>query len=403
MGRAVNWPHTLVLLLLALPAFAACATDTPERHGPVIRDSAGIRIVENVAPLWQPGQEWRLNPEPVVVIGGGETEDDQLFRVVGALRLSDGRIVVANGGTNEIRFYGTGGAFLSASGGEGEGPGEFRRLGAVRRLRGDSLFALDARSSVFDGQGRFIRTVQPRGSRGRSTIDIVFDDGMMLGSGIVRFNVADLKLGLFRLAFTFYRFDGAGDLVDTVGVYPGFELYMVPSQGGIPSTFPISRATYFQFLPDGYYVADNDTYEVQKYAPDGKLQQIVRRLTAPVQVEPQHMQILRERALAGVTDDDQRRRTEQFYRDIPVPETFPAYGGIVLSVEGYLWVREYDLPGAEANSWSVYDAGGTLRGTLALRSDLEPFDIGPHYVLGLWRDADDVEHVRMYELVKPGQ
>ena len=80
------------------------------------------------------------------------------------------------------------------------------------------------------------------------------------------------------------------------------ELYVVPSQGGLPATsqHPISRATYFQFLPDGYYVADNDTYEVQKYAPGGKLQQIVRRLTAPVQVEPQHMQVLRERALAGV-------------------------------------------------------------------------------------------------------
>jgi hypothetical protein len=28
-------------------------------------------------------------------------------------------------------------------------------------------------------------------------------------------------------------------------------------------------------------------------------------------------------------------------------------------------------------------------------------EIGPDYVLGLWRDADDVEHVRMYELIKP--
>jgi len=105
---------------------------------------------------------WRLSPEPVVDIGGGDREEEQLFRVVGALRLSDDRIVVVNGGTNEIRFYGPGGAFLSASGGEGEGPGEFRRLSALRRLRGDSLFAQDGRlyrSSVFDGQGRFIRTV----------------------------------------------------------------------------------------------------------------------------------------------------------------------------------------------------------------------------------------------------
>jgi len=393
------------LLTVAL-AVAACATDSPEHRGPVVRDSAGIRIVENTTPQWQEGEVWRLSPEPVVDIGGGDREEEQLFRVVGALRLSDDRIVVANGGTNEIRFYGPEGAFLSASGGEGEGPGEFRRLRALRRLRGDSLFAQDGRlyrSSVFDGQGRFIRTVQPQASRGRSSIDIVFDDGMMLGSSIVRLHVADVELGLFRMAFTFYRFDGAGDLVDTLGVYPGFELYMVTSQGGIPSTYPhpLSRATYFQFLPDGYYVADNDTYEVQKYAPDGKLQQIVRRLTAPVQVEPQHMKTLRERALAAVTNDDRRRSTEQFYRDMPVPETFPAYGGIAVSVEGYLWVREYDLPGNEANNWSVFDAEGTLLGTLELPPRFKPLDIGPDYVLGLWRDADDVERVRMYDLVKP--
>ena len=395
----------LFLLLPVALAIAACATDSPEHREPVVRDSAGIRIVENTTPQWQEGEVWRLSPEPVVDIGGGDREEEQLFRVVGALRLSDDRIVVANGGTNEIRFYGPGGTFLSASGGEGEGPGEFRRLSAVRRLRGDSLFAQDARlfrSSVFDGQGRFVRTVQPQAARGRSSIDIVFDDGMMLGSSIVRFNVADIKLGLFRMAFTFYRFDGTGDLVDTLGVYPGFELYVVPSQGGVPSTYshPISRATYFQFLPDGYYVADNDTYEVQKYAPDGKLQQIVRRLTVPVQVEPQHVQTWVERQFAGVTDDDRRRSLEQMYRDMPLPETSPAYGGMALSVEGDLWVREYDLPGNEANNWSVFDAEGTLQGTLGLPPRFQPLDIGSDYILGLWRDADDVEHVRMYELIK---
>ncbi len=112
------------------------------------------------------------------------------------------------------------------------------------------------------------------------------------------------------------------------------------------------------------------------------------------------MQVLRERALAGVTDDDQRRRTEQFYRDIPVPETFPAYGGIAVSVEGYLWVRAYDVPGNQANNWSVFDAEGTLRGTVELPPHLEPLEIGPNYVLGLWRDADDVEYVQLYELIK---
>ena len=86
---------------------------------------------------------------------------------------------------------------------------------------------------------------------------------------------------------------------------------------------------------------------------------------------------------------------------MPLPETYPAYTGIALSAEGYLWVREYDLPGNEANNWSVFDAEGTLRGTLGLPPRFRPLDIGDDYIIGVWRDADDVEHVRMYELIKP--
>ncbi len=70
-------------------------------------------------------------------------------------------------------------------------------------------------------------------------------------------------------------------------------------------------------------------------------------------------------------------------------------------MDGYLWVRAYDVPGHEANNWSVFDAEGTLRGAVELPPRFQPLDIGSDYVLGVWRDADDVEHVRMYALVKP--
>ena len=108
----------------------------------MVRDSAGIRIVENTTPLWQEGEEWHLSPEPVVDIGGGDVEENQLFRVAGALRLSDGRIVVGNGGTHELRFYTGDGAFVRSVGRRSDGPGEFQDLRWVRRLRGDSLIAI---------------------------------------------------------------------------------------------------------------------------------------------------------------------------------------------------------------------------------------------------------------------
>ncbi len=69
--------------------------------------------------------------------------------------------------------------------------------------------------------------------------------------------------------------------------------------------------------------------------------------------------------------------------------------------EGNVWVHEFTKPGDAQATWAVFDSTGILLGRLTAPPRFEPHDIGPDYVLGVWRDVDDVEHVRMYELVKP--
>ncbi len=81
-------------LLLGLASFAACAADTTDRRGTVVRDSAGIRIVENTGPLWEDGGGWRLGDHPLVDIGQLEGDEEyELARVGGALRLRSGGVV----------------------------------------------------------------------------------------------------------------------------------------------------------------------------------------------------------------------------------------------------------------------------------------------------------------------
>ena len=78
---------------------------------------------------------WTLSDEPSVVIGGAdEREGYLLHQVVGAARLGDGRIVVANGSTLQLRYYDPKGTHLFDAGGEGEGPGEFQSLVHLTRL-----------------------------------------------------------------------------------------------------------------------------------------------------------------------------------------------------------------------------------------------------------------------------
>ncbi len=116
----------MVGLVVGVATSAACNADGVAPAS-AVRDSAGVRIVESVAPQWTPETAWRLSQEPVTHIGGMEGDPNQeLFRVRGAIRLTNGNIVVANAGTSELRFFRADGSYLRSAGGDGDGPGEFR-------------------------------------------------------------------------------------------------------------------------------------------------------------------------------------------------------------------------------------------------------------------------------------
>jgi len=116
---------------------------------------AGIQVIESRAPRWENTPHWVVGA-PVVEIGSVDGDSSGiLFQVQDAVRLSDGRILVANGGTNELRFFTGSGRHLATIGGTGSGPGEFRWLTGVW-VSADSMFAFDnalARVSVFTDQG----------------------------------------------------------------------------------------------------------------------------------------------------------------------------------------------------------------------------------------------------------
>ena len=71
-----------------------------------VRDSADIRIVENRRPEVDSRLGWTVAAEPDVTIGTRDGSGAfQLYRVRDATRLADGRIVVANGGSNELLVF----------------------------------------------------------------------------------------------------------------------------------------------------------------------------------------------------------------------------------------------------------------------------------------------------------
>lgn len=106
---------------------------------------------------------WRLAAAPSLTIG--VVEGDPHYELAGAasaVRLSDGRIAVANTGSDQIYLYDARGTFLRTVGHRGGGPGEFKMLGRIYRLAGDSLAGYDGgadRLNLYTPQGEFVRTV----------------------------------------------------------------------------------------------------------------------------------------------------------------------------------------------------------------------------------------------------
>ena len=134
------------LLLVSLTGCGETRVSAPAAE-PVIRDSAGVRIVENVAPLWtSPEQAWRLSTEPRVEIrGSGQVAEQMPLDPASVYRASNGWYVVADGmfaGWDEVMLFDEAGRFMASYGREGRGPCEFGQLWWAQPYRGDSIAAI---------------------------------------------------------------------------------------------------------------------------------------------------------------------------------------------------------------------------------------------------------------------
>lgn len=234
---------------------------------------------------------WQLSPEPAVEIGVVDGDPFyQLFRAESSLRLDDGRIVVANTGTGELRFYDAAGGFLFKAGGRGGGPGEFRTLLRIYRYGGDSILALDAagnRLSVFDTDGTYVRLASP--------------------------------------------------------------------------------------------------------------EQISRDSTAPLDVW-----LHRRFWVEGALLPSERRSVKEALARLAVPDSAPAYRYIRTDDAGNAWIREPLTPDAVTRQWTVVDRNSRPVATIETPLRLDLHQIGADFVLGRWRDENDVNFIRLYQLQESG-
>ncbi len=404
-------PWRLVLPVTLSVALGSCSGEARAGAEYTVRDSLGIEIVENISGSWTTETGWTLSREPAVDVGVLDGAPEyQLFRARDAQRLADGRIAVVNAGTNEIRLFDANGTYLKTVGRKGSGPGEFEGLGLLRLIPGDSLLAFDFalnRASVFDSEGNFGRSysVVPSTGGGVGFAVDAFADGTLIIKAPQIFQ-GGFSEGLQRLDEDHYTISTSGEFLDSVGTFLGAEQYIETSRSGdnfsvFLSPRPFGRSTVLAARDEGFCFGSSDTYEIRCFASDGSLVQIIRRPLANRPVTAADVDDLKQQQLADTDDDNARRRIERLFSSVPIPETMPAYDGLEIDAGGNIWVREYSWADDAERHWTVFDASGRMLGDIALPPSFGIRQIGDDFVLGVWRDELDVEHVRLYHLVKP--
>lgn len=405
----VNWWPTRCLDSLApfaiAIAVAACGPD--EAAGPaVVRDSAGVQIVESTRAAWPSGVEWRLTAEPVLQFGMAEgSPENQFVRIEGLVRLPDGRIVAADAGSWEIRFFDSQGAFLTASGRRGDAPGEYRQITGLGYGPGDSLWVYDfgnRRFTVLTGDGQLARTMNLGGAL--SAVGAV--GRLSNGAFIVReywssgSGTGTVQSGLGREPAAVAAVSSDGATIDTIGLYPGREVYIGNENGRAVMSAPLlARSTSVALWGDRIYVGDQERFEIGVYSSAGVLERLVRLPNIDLRVTQRDVE---EAVAERLVDEPPERHAmlRAHLEAMDVPETRPAYGRLLVDSEGDLWVSEHTSFPAEPTEWRVFDPPGRLLGSVRIPARFHLHQIGGDWVAGVWRDDLGVEYVRVYGVEK---
>ncbi len=409
------------VLLLSL-LIKGCSP-TERGVGTIFVDSAGVTWATAEAPAWKPGEGWRIPEEPHLQIGVLDGPEEYIFSdLVGAVRLIDGRIVVADRGSADLRFYSPTGEFLSRTGGEGEGPGEFRSLDYIGLLPGDSLVAFDGRLGriqVFDPSGTFLRSLRVESSWPQfipeMMIGVLNHDRVVMEFGGF---ATEVPTGIVRWPPEMVvSVDIRTGTVDSLLVVPGREASVIDRGGGGYSqgTVAFGKANEFASGFGQVAVISTEAIAVHLFGATGRPRRIVRRLMVAEAVTQEHVDDLVEGIVGLVFPQDSDPPTEdvarlrQIWEETPRAPTLPLVRSVHFDVEGNLWLEQYFHMGAPPAPFQVFSSEGVWLGQVTLpprhHRGVHPrrapsFQIGEDFILGVWTDEMDVQYVRMYGLEK---
>lgn len=369
---------------------------------------AAACLVAGAAPL----SALRVQEVPELRIGtptlsiGGLTDDERyaLSRVVGALPLPEGGLVIADLYAQGLRAYTAAGVHVRTVGGEGEGPGEFERIRGLGRCESERIVAFDLSwtRNVYDYElewlGQYPAEIP---SPGQTPYQLACEpSGHIVVTGWGDFR-AHFRPG-YHVATAPVLLLWDGQVVHDFGERLSSERVGTVRASGEPSgsgPHPFGRQTSVAISTDRVYLGDASEYLVEVYDLRGNRLPDIRWSGPPRAIEPRHYDLYLQDLLDGL-DDVSRAGVRRAIRDLPRLEAFPAYDELRVDAGGALWVRAFPRPGEARVEWRVFDPVGGALARLTIPASWALLDIGDEHVVYVERDELDVETVHLAPLVR---
>ena len=396
--------RTMPFLLATLLACAACGNDAD----PVPQDASPT---------------WRLTEEPTVVIGGADERDGYLLHwVTGATRLGDGRIVVANESTSELKYYDPEGTHLFDTGGEGGGPGEFvYSIERLTRTPGDSVLVLSSSEITrFGPDGRYGGSsrynLPPSGHcrvvEGRQRLvpdgSIVLGYGIFIGRNTYGAECPPPGPGEARRPMVVGRFVPATEGFDTIAWLPAFERTSDPET---MHAYPRNRVYGIGY--DRIYLGDTGSDSILAMSFSGE-----HIGTLPVPFEPAPVPADAREELVREMEATRPGQRMTVSWTLVYPDYYPRYARLVAAPDDRVWVMAYPPwrePVVFADEvihprihrrvdggalWKVVDRDGTPIAELQTPPGFFLLEVGDDYVLGIHKDEFGRESVWLHGLMR---
>jgi len=418
-----------VALTWLLAAGAACGSERAAvvADDAVQRDSAGIRVAETSLELIP---RVRLG-DPVLIIGAaGGGPGHELYLVKTPWLAEDGRLILANSGTREIRFYDGDGALLRSVGGQGDGPGEYRMIAWVRPWRGDSLVVSDGfagRLTILDDAGAVGRTLrlEPAGEPapggggvgmgpaaggpgGASAVDVL-PDGHFIGKVGGASAAPGDTTAVIAVVGSYRVFDADGrEVTRLADILDGESFRFVSGDSRSVGPLPFGRSSAVASLKRAVddavvAMADGSRFGVLWLAVDGAVRRIGQVALPAKPVTDRMKAAYREKRLAQLASLPEFAREAQtaMLEATPYPENAPAHGGMVVG-GGRVWLERFHEPGSERpGEWIAFDsATGTATARLTLPAGAELASVRGDTAVVIVTDELGVQRVTVAPIVR---